>query len=83
VIAPTLRSVKASKKLHLLLAARVLRRLAKNLPYWWQGVLESPLMHGRKDQKKAKELGNTVSGELDEQALTGGLKRVVEESDLR
>jgi len=39
-------------------------------------------MHGRKDQKKAKESGNTVSGELDEQALTGDLKRVVEESDL-
>ena len=47
-----------------------------------QWVLESPLMHGRKDQKKAKESGNTVSGELDEQALTGDLKRVVEESDL-
>jgi DNA transposition AAA+ family ATPase len=39
-------------------------------------------MHGRKDQKKATESGNTVSGELDEQALTGDLKRVVEESDL-
>ena len=38
-------------------------------------------MHGRKDQKKAMESGNTVSGELDEQALTGDLKRVVEESD--
>jgi hypothetical protein len=82
VIAPTLRSVKASKKLHLLLAARVLRRLAKKFAVMVQGVLESPLMHGRKDQKKATESGNTVSGELDEQALTGDLKRVVEESDL-
>ena len=26
-------------------------------------------MHGRKDQKNANESGNTVSGELDEQAL--------------
>ena len=39
-------------------------------------------MHGRKDQKNANESGNTVSGELDEQALTGDLKRVVGESDL-
>ena len=39
-------------------------------------------MHGRKDQKNANESGNTVSGELDEQALTRDLKRVVEESDL-
>ena len=39
-------------------------------------------MHGRKDQKKADESGNTVSGGLDEQALTRDLKRVVEESDL-
>jgi DNA-binding transcriptional regulator YiaG len=59
-----------------------LRRLAKKIAVLVQGVLESPLMHGRKDQKKAKESGNTVSGELDEQALTGDLKRVVEESDL-
>jgi hypothetical protein len=27
-------------------------------------------MHGRKDQKNANDSGNTVSGELDEQALT-------------
>ena len=47
-----------------------------------QGVLESPLMHGRKDQKNANESGNIVSGGLDEQALTRDLKRVVEESDL-
>jgi DNA-binding transcriptional regulator YiaG len=47
-----------------------------------QGVLESPLMHGRKDQKNANESGNTVSGELDEQALTRDLKRFVEESNL-
>jgi DNA-binding transcriptional regulator YiaG len=40
------------------------------------------LMHGRKDQKHRNETGNTVSGELDEQALTRDLKRVVEESDL-
>ena len=39
-------------------------------------------MHGRKDQKNANESGNTVSGGLDEQALTRDLKRVVEESDL-
>jgi DNA-binding transcriptional regulator YiaG len=45
-------------------------------------MLESPLMHGRKDQKHRNESGNTVSGELDEQALTRNLKRVVEESDL-
>ena len=38
-------------------------------------------MQGRKDQHK-NETGNTVSGELDERALTGDLKRVVEESDL-
>ena len=43
---------------------------------------ESPLMHGRKDQKNANESGNIVSGGLDEQALTRDLKRVVEESDL-
>jgi DNA-binding transcriptional regulator YiaG len=47
-----------------------------------QRVLESPLMHGRKDQKNANESGNIVSGGLDEQALTRDLKRVVEESDL-
>ena len=47
-----------------------------------QGVVESPLMHGRKDQKNVNESGNTVSGELDEQALTRYLKRFVEESDL-
>ena len=39
-------------------------------------------MHGRKDQKPRNETGNTVSGGLDEQALTRDLKRVVEESDL-
>ena len=38
-------------------------------------------MQGRKDQHK-NETGNTVSGELDEQALTRDLKRFVEESDL-
>jgi hypothetical protein len=54
----------------------------KNLRYWSNGVLESPLMHGRKDQKNANESGNIVSGGLDEQALTRDLKRVVEESDL-
>jgi len=45
-------------------------------------MLQSQLMQGRKDQKHKNETGNTVSGELDEQALTGDLKRVVEESDL-
>jgi hypothetical protein len=59
-----------------------LHRLAKKFAVLVQGVLESPLMHGRKDQKNANESGNTVSGELDEQALTRDLKRVVEESDL-
>ena len=39
-------------------------------------------MQGRKDQKHKNETGNTVSRELDEQALTRDLKRVVEESDL-
>jgi hypothetical protein len=39
-------------------------------------------MQGRKDQKKADESGNTVSGGFDEQALTRDLKRVVGESDL-
>jgi hypothetical protein len=82
VIAPTLRSVKASKKLHLLLAARVLRRLAKKFAILVQGVLESPLMQGRKDQKHENETGNTVSGELDEQALTRDIIRFVEESDV-
>ena len=45
-------------------------------------MLESLLMHGRKDQKNANESGNTVSGGLDEQALTRDLTRFVEESDL-
>jgi hypothetical protein len=39
-------------------------------------------MQGRKDQKHKKETGNTVSGELDEQALTRDITRFVEESDL-
>ena len=39
-------------------------------------------MQGRKDQKNANESGNTISGELDEQALTRDLKRFVEESEL-
>ena len=59
-----------------------LARLAKKFAELVQGVLESPLMHGRKDQKNANESGNTVSGELDEQALSRDLKRFVEESDL-
>ena len=45
-------------------------------------MFQSQSMHGRKDQRNANESGNTVSGELDEQALTRDLKRVVEESDL-
>jgi len=56
--------------------------LAKKFAVLVQGVLESPLMHGRKDQKNANESGNTISGELDEQALTRDLKRFVEESEL-
>jgi DNA-binding transcriptional regulator YiaG len=59
-----------------------LRASQKNLQYWYKGCLKSPLMHGRKDQKNANDSGNTVSGELDEQALTRDLKRFVEESDL-
>ena len=39
-------------------------------------------MQGRKDQKHANETGNTVSDELDEQALTRDLRRFFEESDL-
>jgi DNA-binding transcriptional regulator YiaG len=39
-------------------------------------------MQGRKDQKKADESENSVSGGFDEQALTRDLKRVVGESDL-
>ena len=39
-------------------------------------------MHGRKDQKNANESGNTVSGDLDAQALTRDITRFVEESDL-
>ena len=39
-------------------------------------------MQGRKDQKHENETGNTVSGDLDAQALTRDLKRFVEESDL-
>jgi DNA transposition AAA+ family ATPase len=45
-------------------------------------MLQSQLMQGRKDQKHKNETGNTVSGELDEQALTRKLRRFVEESDL-
>jgi hypothetical protein len=59
-----------------------LRASQKNLQYWYKGCLKSPLMHGRKDQKNANDSGNTVSGELDEQALTRDLKRFVEESNL-
>ena len=39
-------------------------------------------MHGRKDQKNANESGNTVSGELDEQALTRDITRFLEETDI-
>ena len=39
-------------------------------------------MQGRKGQKHKNETGNTVSGELDEQALTRDITRFVEESDL-
>ena len=45
-------------------------------------MLQSQPMQGRKDQKNANESGNTISGELDEQALTRDLKRFVEESEL-
>jgi hypothetical protein len=40
------------------------------------------LMQGRKDQKHKNETGNTVSEELDEQALTRDITRFVEESDV-
>ena len=56
--------------------------LTKKFAVLVQGVLDSPLMQGRKDQKKADESGNKVSGGFDEQALTRDLKRVVGESDL-
>jgi hypothetical protein len=39
-------------------------------------------MQGRKDQKHKNETGNTVSRELDEQALTRDITRFVEETDL-
>ena len=45
-------------------------------------MLQSQLMQGRKDQKHLNETGNTVSEELDEQALTRDITRFVEESDL-
>ena len=45
-------------------------------------MLQSQLMQGRKDQKHKNETGNTVSGELDEQALTRDITRFVEESDV-
>ena len=45
-------------------------------------MLQSQPMQGRKDQKNVNESGNTISGELDEQALTRDLKRFVEESEL-
>ena len=57
-------------------------RASQKIPILVQEVLQSPLMHGRKDQKNANESGNTVSGDLDAQALTRDLKRFVEESDL-
>ena len=44
-------------------------------------MLQSQLMQGRKDQHR-NETGNTVSGELDEQALTRDITRFVEESDV-
>ena len=45
-------------------------------------MLQSQLMQGRKDQKHKNETVNTVSGELDEQALTRDITRFVEESDV-
>ena len=45
-------------------------------------MLQSQLMQGRKDQKQKNETGNTVSRELDEQALTRDITRFVEETDL-
>ena len=44
-------------------------------------MLESRWMQGGKDQKHANETGNTVSGDLDAQALTRAIRRFVEESD--
>ena len=40
------------------------------------------MTHGGKDQKHRNETGNTVSGELDEQALTRDITRFVEESNV-
>ena len=51
------------------------------LRYRWT-MLQSQLMRGRKDQKHKNETGNTVSAELDEQALTRDITRFVEESDV-
>ena len=85
MIVPTLSGVKASLNYIYSACGQIglcLARLAKKFAELVQGVIESRLMHGRKDQKNANESGNTVSGELDEQALTRDLKRVVEESDL-
>ena len=45
-------------------------------------MLQSVSMQGRKDQKHANETGNTVSNELDEEALTRDITRFVEESDV-
>ena len=45
-------------------------------------MFQSQPMQGRKDQKHKNETGNTVSDELDEQALTRDITRFVEESDL-
>ena len=45
-------------------------------------MLQSQPMQGRKDQKHKNETGNTVSDELDEQALTRDITRFVEESDV-
>ena len=77
-----LRSAKASKISSSSCGPRLASPRKKKFAVLVQGVLESPLMHGRKDQKNANESGNTISGELDEQALTRDLKRFVEESEL-
>jgi hypothetical protein len=76
------RGAKCTKQQLRSATGQCLARLAKKFVVLVQGVFESSLMHGRKDQKNANESGNTASGGLDEQALTRDLKRVVEESDL-
>ena len=53
----------------------------KNCDYG-KGCFSPQLMQGSKNEKNANETRNTVSQELDEQALTRDITKFVEESDL-